>query len=206
MIGLLSGTVISKSPTELCVLVQGVGYIVSVPLSTSEHIGQIGAPVTLHTYLHVREDALQLYGFHGTEEREMFKLLISVSGIGPRMALAVLSGAPVDSLKRHVTSGDVTALTSVPGIGKKLAERLIMELKEKVGRIPGTDKQGKRIESPEMGIRSEAILALTSLGYSRSTAEKAVDQALSGMESASTTLEAIIKAALRSTARHSRND
>jgi Holliday junction DNA helicase RuvA len=206
MIGLLQGTVISKSPTEVCILVQGVGYVVHVPLSTSELIGPAGSAITLRTYLHVREDALQLYGFQGVAELEMFKLLISVSGIGPRMALAVLSGAPVDTLRRHLTIGDVSALTSVPGIGKKLAERLVMELKDKVGRIQGPDKHGREADTSSIGIRSEATLALTSLGYSRPAAEKAVEQAMSGFSVADASLESVIKAALRSTGRQSRSD
>jgi len=200
MISLLTGTILSKSPTEVSVLVQGVGYAVSVPLSTSEHTGQIGGAITLHTYLHVREDALQLYGFHTTEEREMFKLLISVSGIGPRMGLAVLSGAPVDTLRRHLTNGDTTALTSVPGIGRKLAERLVMELKEKVRRIQSSDRLEATGEG-NGGIRSEATLALTSLGYSRPAAEKAIELALTTLANTEVTIETVIKAALRSTGR-----
>jgi len=201
MIALLSGKIMSKSPTETCVLVQGVGYAISIPLSTYERIGQVGEQVTLHTYLHVREDVLQLYGFSGTEEREMFKLLLSVSGIGPRMALAVLSGTSVDSLRRHVTGGDIAALTSVPGIGKKLAERLVVELREKVGRMTASDRNGPKEGLPVDGIRTEATLALTSLGYSRQSAEKAIQQALTGLEPNKITLEELIKGALRTTGR-----
>jgi Holliday junction DNA helicase RuvA len=201
MIGLLTGTILTKSPTEVCVLVQGVGYVVNVPLSTSEHIGQAGTAITLHTYLHVREDALQLYGFFGTDEREMFKLLISVSGIGPRMALAVLSGASVDSLRRHLTNGDLTALTSVPGIGRKLAERLITELRDKVGRMNVMGREGIKVGQEGGGMRTEATLALTSLGYSRHAAEKAVELALSALKSTEITLEEVIKAALKTPGR-----
>jgi Holliday junction DNA helicase RuvA len=181
-------------------MVQGVGYAVSIPLSTYERTGKTGESVTLHTYLHVREDILQLYGFSETEERDMFKLLLSVSGIGPRMALAVLSGVSVDSLRRHITVGDVGALTSIPGIGKKLAERLVVELREKVARGIPSIKTGRPGVPAEPDLRMEAILALTSLGYSRPVAERAILQAMADSDAAMT-LEGIIKAALRTSVR-----
>ncbi len=199
MIALLSGEMLSKSPTEVCVLIHGVGLSVSIPLSTYERIGQTGENVTLHTYLHVREDALQLYGFFAVEEREMFKLLLSVSGIGPRMALAVLSGTSVDSLRHRLSNGDAAGLMSVPGIGKKLAERLVVELREKVSRMNVADQTRTPGSISANGIRSEATLALTSLGYSRQSAEKAVQQAAEGLRNADVTLEELIKAALRTT-------
>jgi holliday junction DNA helicase RuvA len=199
VISLLSGEMLSKSPTEVCILVHGVGLTVSIPLSTYERIGQTGDNLVLHTYLHVREDALQLYGFFAMDEREMFKLLLSVSGIGPRMALAVLSGTSVDSLRHRLSIGDAAGLMSVPGIGKKLAERLVVELREKVSRMNAADQTRTPGSISANGIRSEAALALTSLGYSRQSAEKAVQQAIEGLRKEDVTLEELIKAALRTT-------
>ena len=197
MIARLTGMLAAKSPTEALLDVHGVGYVLSIPLSTYETLGATGSPVTLLTYLHVREDILQLYGFATEAERESFRLLISVSGIGPRMAQGILSGIPVRELREHLAAGNLTALTAIPGIGRKLAERLVVELRDRVARIefaPGTapgagDGQGEA--------KAEALLALTSLGYSRQAAETAVRAALAETDRQETTVEGLIKAALR---------
>jgi Holliday junction DNA helicase RuvA len=196
MIASLRGTLLFKSPMEVIIDTHGVGYSVSVPLSTFAALGNINSTVTLLTYLHVREDALQLYGFATEEERNIFKLLISVSGIGPRMGQTILSGITVPDLKHHILSGNLGALTGVPGVGKKLAERLIVELRDKIGKVEtgvlppaATDKQSQ--------IRSEALLALTSLGYSRPVAEKALLSALRESNGKELPVEGLIKAALR---------
>jgi Holliday junction DNA helicase RuvA len=194
MIVSLTGTLIRKSPTEVTIDVHGVGYGVSIPLSTYEVIGDVGGTVTLLTYLHVREDLLHLFGFAKEEERTLFKLLISVSGIGPKMAQGILSGISPAELRSHLTQGNLTALTAIPGVGKKLAERLVVELREKIS------KQESDLSSPrsaEPPIKTEAILGLTSLGYNRLVAEKAVRQALSEMNGDALTVEALLKHALR---------
>ena len=133
MISALRGTLISKSPTEVIIDVHGVGYGISIPLSTYERLGETNAQTTLLTYLHVREDIMQLYGFFTEEERSLFRLLISVSGIGPKMAQGILSGIPAGDLKNHITSGNIGALTTIPGVGRKLGERLVVELRDKIG-------------------------------------------------------------------------
>lgn len=195
MIASITGTLVFKSPTEVIVDAHGVGYGISIPLSTFSALGETNTTVTLLTYLHVREDALQLYGFTTEEEKNVFKLLISVSGIGPRMAQTILSGITVPDLRHHIASGNLGALTTIPGVGRKLAERLVVELREKIGKMDVTlppSPSDKHIQ-----VRSEALLALTSLGYSRPAAEKALLSALKESNDAELSLQELIKAALR---------
>jgi Holliday junction DNA helicase RuvA len=197
VISTLRGTIAAKSPTDVVVDVQGVGYGVSVPLSTSEAIGPPGAQVTLHTHLHVREDALQLFGFATPEEREMFLLLIGVNGIGPRLALGVLSGIGAGDLRRHLAQGNAAALTAAPGIGRKLAERLVLELRGKAGRAAAGGLVPDTTGDPAAAMRNEALLALLSLGYSRPGAEKALQDALRDEPPETRTVERLLKSALR---------
>jgi Holliday junction DNA helicase RuvA len=194
MIASLRGKLVRKAPTEIVIDIGGVGYAVHIPLSTYEQLGEVDTPQNLLTHLHVREDALQLYGFATEAERHMFRLLISVSGIGPRMAQGILSGASVSDLQTNIMHGNLAALTSIPGIGKKLAERLVVELREKVAR---KGEAGILSSGPRSGVESEAILALISLGYSRGMAEKAVQQALKAIRGTSCSIEELIKTALR---------
>jgi holliday junction DNA helicase RuvA len=196
MIAFLKGTLAFKSPTEAGIDVGGVGYGVSIPLSTFEKLGAQGSDVMLFTHLHVREDVMQLFGFATEEERALFRLLVSVNGIGPRMGIGILSGIPATDLRAHIASGNTAALTTIPGIGRKLAERLVLELREKIGKAEhagvfaaGGDARGS--------VRTEAILALTSLGYSRPVAEKAVRIATDEAKGADVTLEGLLKTALR---------
>jgi Holliday junction DNA helicase RuvA len=135
MISYLHGRLAEKSPTEVTVDVNGVAYAVHIPLSTFEALGEIGAEVKILTYLHFREDAMQLYGFATSAERDLFKLLISISGIGPKMAQGILSGISVNELKNFILHGNFNALMSIPGVGKKTAERLVVELRDRVGRL-----------------------------------------------------------------------
>jgi Holliday junction DNA helicase RuvA len=196
MIASLTGILKSKSPTEIHLDVHGVGYAVSIPLSTFEKLAETGTTTTILTYLHVREDALQLYGFATGQELALFKLLISVSGIGPRIAQGILSGMPVHDLRSAIQNGNVHALTAAPGIGKKTAERLIMELREKITRDdPSVPSRTGGIEDE----RNQALLALTSLGYSRPAAEKALRLALAEANGARMSLEDLIKNALKHT-------
>jgi Holliday junction DNA helicase RuvA len=150
----------------------------------------------LLTHLHVREDALQLYGFATEDERTLFRLLVSVNGIGPRMGLGILSGIPAGDLRAHIASGNTAALTTIPGIGRKLAERLVLELREKIGKAEHAGAFTSPGD-PRGSIHTEAILALTSLGYSRPVAEKAVRAAAGEAGAADGTLEGLLKAALR---------
>lgn len=199
MIASLSGILKIKMPTEVLIEVHGVGYAVSIPLSTFEKLGEIGSTTTLLTYLHVREDALHLFGFTTEEERFLFKLLISVSGIGPKIAQGILSGISAAELKDHIARGNITALIAIPGVGKKTAERLILELRDKIGKIELTLSSPSTPSSRQEDARQEALLALTSLGYNRQIAEKALRQVLNETNGTNLSLQELIKKALRYT-------
>jgi len=196
MIASLTGILKAKLPTEVLVDVNGVGYSISIPFSTFEKLGEPNATVTLLTHLQVREDALQLYGFLTEDERYFFRLLISVSGIGPKIAQGILSGISVKELRDHIVGGNAGALTAIPGIGKKTAERLILELREKVSRTDGSSGIAPR---PSDDQRTQALMALTSLGYSKSISEKALQRVFSESPPTNLSLEEIIKRALRHT-------
>lgn len=196
MISYLSGTLAEKSPTHLVVDVGGVGFFVQVPLSTYERAGQVGQPIKLLTYLNVREDALQLFGFLTEGERDLFGLLISVNGVGPQLAQKVLSGVPVNDFKRFVAAGDGRRLTAIPGVGKKTAERLVVELRDRIGEVRGVEEIGRQPGGHEPAGRTrEAVLALVALGATQTSAEKAVAAVLD--EGGDLPVEQIIKRALR---------
>lgn len=195
MIASLTGILKSKSPTEVLVDVSGVGYSVSIPLSTYSKLGDIDSTVHLLTHLHVREDAMQLFGFASEAERHLFRLLISITGIGPKIAQGILSGISVPELRQHIASGNIVALTSIPGIGKKTAERLIVELRDKIGKTESSPGVGSGDRNSE--IRNEALLALTSLGYNRIAAEKAIRMALNDSAGSAVNVEDLIKKALK---------
>jgi Holliday junction DNA helicase RuvA len=197
MIATLTGTIVSKAPTEVVLDVRGVGYALAIPLSTCEKLGEPGSEARLFTHLHVREDALLLYGFATEEERSLFRLLLSVSGIGPKMGLGMLSGIPVAELRAHLASGNLAALTAVPGIGRKLAERLVLELRDRLGKQEGALAGIPAADAGKERVRGEALLALTSLGYQRPAAEKALRGALAELNGADHSVETLIKLALR---------
>jgi holliday junction DNA helicase RuvA len=196
MIGFLRGRIIDKHPNLLIVDVQGVGYQVNVPLSTFYDAGDVGADVSLRIYTHVREDALQLYGFLTTLEQQIFERLIAISGIGPRLAIAVLSGIEPGELVAAIHRGDLARLTGIPGVGKKTAERMVLEMKDRLAHlvvpsgaaVPVSDSPGERL-------REDLLSALQNLGYHRPLAEKAVDAALKGAGDA--TFETALRGALR---------
>ncbi len=199
MITSLHGTLTSKAPTEIVVVVNGVGYGVSIPLSTFEALGDLNSTVSLFTHLHVREDALQLYGFASEAERDTFRMLISVTGIGPKMAQGILSGIPVTDLRNRIAEGNTSALTAIPGIGRKLADRLVVELRDKVAKLETAATALPAASQGQSHIRAEALLALTSLGYTRVAAEKALRAAIHATNGRDATVEELIKAALRQT-------
>jgi len=192
MISFLDGLLVSKSPTEITIDVNGVGYSVHIPLSTFEKLDGLNQRVKIFTYLHVREDAMQLFGFATEPERELFRLLISVSGIGPKIAQGILSGMNPVELKQCITAGNIVALTTIQGVGRKTAERIVVELRDKVGKVEETAVPGA---GKETSIRSEALSALLSLGYTRSTAEAALRTVLNERKDLS--LEELIKQAIR---------
>jgi len=194
VIARLRGTILEAYPNQLIVDVHGVGYEVLVPLSTFDRLHAAeGLAVDLRTHLHVRETAHTLYGFASEEERDVFLLLIDrVSGIGPAIAMAVLSGMPVTQFKSGVVQGDVAALSRIKGVGKKTAERIILELKDKVG-VTETwqDAAAGQVSAPA----ADAELALIALGYKQVDARKAVRKALDLDPTAAT--EALVRGALR---------
>jgi Holliday junction DNA helicase RuvA len=196
MISFLQGILVHKSPTEIVIDVNGVGYLVSIPLSTFEKIQHSNGSVRILTYMHVREDIMQLYGFATEAERGMFRLLISVSGIGPKMAQSILSGLNTDELKDAIADGNIDALTSISGVGKKTAERLIIELRDKITKSELTEKSTVS-SSKHVKARAEAVIALMSLGYSRASAEQALRAVLNESSDKEISVEEMIKGALR---------
>lgn len=201
MIAHLSGTLLSKQATSVIVDVSGVGYEVTIPLSTFYDLADTGSNVQLRIYTHVKEDALQLYGFKTARERELFINFISVSGIGPRLGIALLSNMNADELIQSIRTNNLARLTSIPGIGRKTAERLVVDLREKMtqlsaGQVDETPATPETAEaSSEDSIRSQALSGLLNLGYQKSSAEKAIDAAFG--EGGEITVESILKRSLR---------
>ncbi|MCC7518683.1 MAG: Holliday junction branch migration protein RuvA [Verrucomicrobiae bacterium] len=198
MITHLRGRLAQANPTQAVVDVNGIGYEVTIPLSTYDRLPPAGRDVELLTQLVVREDAHELYGFASSEERDLFRLLIQrVSGIGPKTALAVLSGTPVPTFKGAVVNGDVKALASIKGVGKKTAERMIVELKDHVGVAGAWEAASVRHAlPPEEQKVNDAVLALISLGWKQVEAHKLVRAALDRLGPA-TEVEALVRDALR---------
>lgn len=193
MIAQLRGLLVEKSPTSIVLETGGIGFQVGIPLSSLNAIGEVGQEIRLYTYLHVREDALQLYGFASKRERALFLLLISVSGVGPKLAQSILSGITVDDFEQAVHGRQSEVLIRIPGVGKKTAERLILELQDKI-KIDSALESRTLISRTVSKAGEEAILALVSLGYKRNEAERAVQKALS--DTPSLNVEALLRAAL----------
>jgi Holliday junction DNA helicase RuvA len=196
MIAFLRGRVLDKQPNRVVVDVGGVGYEVHVPLSTFYEVGDEGAEVALRVYQHVREDALQLYGFLTELERQLFERLIGISGIGPKLAIAVLSGMEPRDLVVAVQRADVARLTGIPGIGKKTAERIVLELKDRLAQLVAPVSAGPApAASAGDRLRADLLSALQNLGYHRPQAERAIDAAVKAHPEA--TFEHAVRAALR---------
>ncbi|HKK01868.1 MAG TPA: Holliday junction branch migration protein RuvA, partial [Desulfuromonadales bacterium] len=192
---LLTGIIVQKEIDQLIVDVGGVGYRLMIPLSTFYALPEEGT-VRFQVFTHVKEDAIHLYGFLTGAEKEMFALLLGVSGVGPRLALAILSNLPPDELRNALWEGDSRRLSGVPGIGKKTAERLILELKEKVQRLggPATSSSSSERRPTPAGIREDALSALVNLGYKENQARKVLE----AMDiTAATSVEALLKGALK---------
>ena len=198
MIGRLRGQLIEKQPPRLVIDVAGVGYEVEAPMSTIYELGDTGSEVTIHTHLTVREDAHQLFGFASMAERDLFRVLIRINGVGGKLALAILSTIPAGEFSRVVEEGDVTALTRVPGIGKKTAERLVVEMRGRTDALLAPSGGGRHdLEVKPQDAAGEATDALVALGYKPAEAGRMV-QKVAGADMDS---EAIIRAALRSAMR-----
>ncbi|MDX1428909.1 MAG: Holliday junction branch migration protein RuvA [Rhodothermales bacterium] len=192
----LSGTLLSKKPTHVIIDVSGVGYEVLIPTSTYERLPGTDEKVLLHTYHHVREDAEQLFGFAEATERDVFRVMLGVTGIGPKLALAALSAFRPAELRDHVTRGEVGALTAIPGVGRKTAERLIVELKDKFGQ-PGLLTTSGNGAADGVSVRADAVAALEALGLTRAAAEKSVTKTLQSQPDLSS-VEDLIREALKS--------
>ncbi|MEW5981764.1 MAG: Holliday junction branch migration protein RuvA [Acidobacteriota bacterium] len=200
MIALLRGRLAEKHPNRIVVDVGGIGYDVHVPLSTFYRLGEPGADVSLRIHTHVREDTLALYGFGTAFEQQVFERLIDVSGIGPRLALAVLSGIEPAELARAIQNGNIVRLTSIPGVGRKTAERIALELRDKLLPAEAAGDEAQPVARSESeAMRDDLLSALVNLGYHRPLAEKAVDAALRTGDAP--TLEGLLRLALRELAR-----
>jgi Holliday junction DNA helicase RuvA len=173
----LRGRILDKQPNRIVVDVNGVGYEVAVPLSTFYGLGEPGSEIALRVHTHVREDALLLYGFATALEQDLFERLIGISGIGPKVALAVLSGIEPLELVRAIERGDLARLTAIPGIGKKTSERIVLELKDRLPRAHVMPVVAGAA-APPPAVRDDVLSALMNLGYHRPLAEKAVDSAI----------------------------
>ena len=176
MIAYLRGELLDKKPGSIIVDVNGVGYALTIPVSTYSDLPEIGVEVEIQVHTHVREDTLALYGFHTDEEKEIFERLITVSGVGPRLAVTVLSGLPVDDLIDAIRAGDAKRLTRIPGVGRKTGERIILDLQDKVSRDLAAEAVAS-VSTPGAAIERDVISAMVNLGCSQDAAEKAVDAA-----------------------------
>jgi Holliday junction DNA helicase RuvA len=189
----ISGTLAQKIPGEIVVDVNGVGYQVFIPLNVFYRLPEIGAAVSLQIYTHVREDALQLFGFQDPAEKQIFLLLTAVSGIGPKLALNILSGIAADELARALKEGNQVRLVAIPGVGKKLAERMIVELKDKFMTLAADGAPAKQTDGQSQ-LMQDAVSALVNLGYRKADAENNIRDVLKQGERS---LEQVLKEALR---------
>jgi len=206
MIAHLSGTLLSKQATSVILDVAGVGYEVTIPLSTFYDLEDLGSPVQLRIYTHVREDALQLFGFKTARERELFMRLISVSGIGPKLGITLLSGMSADEMIASIRTNNLARLTLIPGVGRKTAERLVVELREKVAALSSPEleeelgaKAEVRTVPTEDSVRADSLSALLNLGYQRTAAEKAIDSTVG--EGDDISVDSVLRRSLRKLAR-----
>lgn len=207
MIAHLSGTLLSKQTNTVIVEVGGVGYEVTIPLSTFYDLEDAGAQVKLHIYTHVREDTLQLFGFNTLRERELFLRLISVSGIGPKLAITMIGIMSANEIIASIRTNNLARLTSIPGVGKKTAERLVIELRDKIAALssPALEEEfaaqagAGGAPASEDAVREDALSALVGLGYQKAAAEKAISTAL--QEGGEITVELLLRRSLRTMAR-----
>ena len=191
MIAHLRGKLLVKHPNQALVDIGGVGYELAISVPTFSDLPAVGSEVSLHVYTHVREDLLALYGFLRLAEKRLFEKLIGVSGIGPKLAITILSGMAADEMVAAIRGGDVARLTRIPGIGKKTAERMVLELRDK---LPAP-MAGQQTASPALsGVEEDVLSALLNLGYQRVAAEKALDQAAKNGETRS--FEALFRESL----------
>lgn len=201
MIVQLTGILAKKAPTEIVVDVNGVGYAVSISLATYEKLPDEQKSVTILTHHHIREDNQQLFGFATENERDVFRMLISITGIGPKTAQTILSGTQPRDFTVMIAEGNTAGLTSLPGIGKKTAERMLLELRDKIGRLDVSSSASVSPGAAGGGMRADAIAAMMSLGYTRDRSESMVAAALNDLRGTSVSLEVLLKHALKLTTR-----
>ena len=198
MIAHLKGLLLEKSADRLVVEINDIGYEVLIPFSTYYELGEVGDTVSLRIYTHVREDVLSLYGFLSRKEKKLFTQLIQVSGIGPKLGITILSGLPVDEFTQALMDQDVVKLYGIPGVGKKTAERLVLEMKDKVlDWFP--ELEDSPVSSGSGSVQADVVSALVNLGYARNTAERAVAKAREdgSIDGSIDTFETLLKGSLR---------
>ncbi|HEX5734817.1 MAG TPA: Holliday junction branch migration protein RuvA [Blastocatellia bacterium] len=198
MIAHLSGKLLVKLPNTVVIDVGGVGYEVTVPLSTFYELGDVGSDVSLRIHTHVREDSLQLFGFQTNREKELFLRLTSVSGIGPKLAITMLSGMPAVELIPAIRNNDVIRLTAIPGVGRKTAERVVVELRDKLAAVSFDDAEyagAGPAFATEADVKDDTVAALMALGYPKPQAERAVSAAI--REDGERSIEAVLKRSLK---------
>ena len=193
MLDYIRGRVVNKSPTRIVLEVSSIGYLLHIPLSTFEKIPDQGE-VLLHTQLFIRDDQVKVFGFATEEERGLFQLLLSVTGIGPNTAINILSGSAVEDIKQAVIMEDAKALAKIKGVGKKTSERIVLELKERIKEIATTLPSG--LDSKQKTLIADAVMALISLGYGRAVAEKAVSEAARRLQTVDN-IEVLVREALK---------
>lgn len=207
MIAHLSGTLLSKQATTAIIDVGGVGYEVAIPVSTFYELGETGSPVQLRVYTHISQDAIRLYGFKTVRERELFLQLISVNGVGPGLAIKLLSGMNADEMIASIRTNNLVRLVAIPGVGRKTAERLVVDLRDKIAALssPALEEEfaakaaAEGAPSSPDAMRDDAMSALANLGYQRAAAEKAVKNAID--EGGDLSVELILRRSLRSLAK-----
>jgi holliday junction DNA helicase RuvA len=201
MIAFLRGRVLEKYPNRLIVDVAGVGYDLAVPLSTFYTAGEPGAEIALRVHTHVREEQLALFGFATALEQATFERLISVSGIGPKLALSVLSGMEPRDLVGTIQRGDVTGLTRIPGVGKKTAERIVVELRDRLPKAVAETHLGARAPEPMDALREDLVSALTNLGYHRQAIDRGLEKVIGGTDMPPARFETALRAVLKELSR-----
>jgi Holliday junction DNA helicase RuvA len=209
MIAQLRGTIISKTPLEIVIDCGGVGYVLTVSTTTAERLPNAGETATVLTMMIVREDAIQLFGFLNAAERAAFKLLTSISGIGPKIAIGVLSATSISDLRELIARNDLLSLQKLPGIGKKTAERILVELRDKLRALEDAETQqydtdglsATASSATQRDVREETLAAMVTLGYPRAVADKAVRAALAAEPEVLFTVEKLLRKALKNVAR-----
>lgn len=202
MIGYLEGVLIEKTPTKVLINVSGVGYELAIPISTYYALPAEGQAIALRVHTHVREDALLLFGFLTPLEREFFELLLRTSGVGPKLAQAILSGGPPLTILAAICEGDEKILRAIPGVGTKTAQRIIVDLRESAAALLERASEGGTRTPPSArnassSLEGQAVSALLNLGYSRAVAERVVVETTKDLDAVSCTLEAVLRGALR---------